>query len=74
MDENTIEMWKEVKDHDGIYSVSNLGRVRNNNTGKILGGDINSCGYRRVMLGSDRWFVHRLVATYFVENKMGTKK
>lgn len=25
---NDLEIWKEIKDYEGIYEVSNLGRVR----------------------------------------------
>ena len=35
------------------YYVSNFGNVKNIKTNKILVGDTNSCGYRRVLLKID---------------------
>lgn len=59
-------MWKK---YDNLYSVSEQGEVRNDKTMHILIGDINSKGYRRVVLkGKKKHFVHRLVATLFVDN------
>ena len=39
-----IEQWRLINDYDN-YEVSSHGRVRNNNTGRILKPGINSSGY-----------------------------
>lgn len=71
------EIWKDIKDYEGLYQVSNWGRVRSLNyshTGKvgILKPSKTKCGYLIVCLykdGKSKWFgVHRLVASTFLEN------
>ena len=63
-----MEKWKAIKGYEGIYEVSNLGRVRSKN-GEITPHP-NSTGYLRVQLSKNgekhRFFVHRLVADAFV--------
>jgi hypothetical protein len=49
------------------YEVSNLGRVRNITSGKMLRGTLCG-GYHRVQLNKKFLFVHRLVLTTFVDN------
>ena len=65
-----MEEWKAIKGYEGIYEVSNLGRVRSNN-GEITP-QPNSTGYLRVKLSKNgekrRFLVHRLVADAFVTN------
>ena len=58
-----------------MYEVSDTGEVRNKLTGKLVFGDRNSCGYRRVSFYNkehnppkQRVFLHRLVAQTFLEN------
>lgn len=66
-----MEIWIPIIDFEDYYEVSNLGNVRNRLTGKILVGDINSTGYRRVILyyngQKKRYFVHKLVAIHFCD-------
>lgn len=65
-----MEKWKEVKDWEEKYLVSDLGRVKSLITNKIIIGDKNNCGYRRVTFYNgdirERVFVHRLVAKTFI--------
>ena len=65
-----MEEWKAIKGYEGIYEVSNLGRVRSKN-GEITP-QPNSAGYLRVKLSKNgekrRFLVHRLVADAFVVN------
>lgn len=65
------EEWK-VTSEDDNYEISNLGRVKNRKTGRILKSHING-GYIQVSLcknGKRRTIkVHRLVTTEFIENK-----
>jgi len=64
------EIWKDVKGYEGLYLVSNLGRVKSiiNGKDKILKGTVNK-GYIRVHLSKQGQysikFVHRLVLYAF---------
>lgn len=72
------ETWKPISDYEGIYEISDQGRVKrikpeyNTYVGKILAGGYDSDGYRVVLLynsGKRRMFkVHRLVAEAFLPN------
>lgn len=65
-----MEIWKETV-RTG-YSVSSLGRVRNDKTGRFLKFDKTHDGYFRVSLGAKcRHRVHRLVALAFLDNEKG---
>lgn len=80
MELNMEEIWKEVKDFEGLYEVSNFGNVKSldriGNNGRHLKGKIlkqhkNAYGYWVVKLynnGSCSYFVHRLVAIAFIPN------
>ena len=67
-------MWISVKNYEGLYEVSNLGRVRSfhRNGEKILRNNIRPDGRCSVQLYKDgsnsRLFVHRLVAEAFLPN------
>ena len=64
------EEWRSI---DGFinYQVSNIGRVRNANTGRILKSAINERRYNTVILHGDNHrstkMMHRLVAQEFLE-------
>lgn len=64
------ELWKPVPDYEGLYEVSNYGRVKNSLTGQIMTGTINSYGYRvyRLSKGQNRkdFKGHRMVALAFL--------
>lgn len=68
------EQWKPIFGYDGMYEVSNLGRVRSLKYGKtrVLKSEKNWSGYLRVRLSKDskvnNYSVHRLVAQAFVHN------
>ena len=63
------EEWRRILESNGNYLVSNLGRVMNCMTGKILKPRLTKTGYARVHLPSGKtrrdFYIHRLVATYF---------
>lgn len=65
-----MEEWRVISKFPN-YSVSNLGNVMNTKTGRIMRLNIK-CGYSKVHLLNEKErksiFVHRLVATYFIEN------
>ena len=66
------EIWKDIEEYEGLYQVSNLGRVKRVNTNRILSSDINSQGYLRVKLSKNSTKsnkrIHRLVAQAFIPN------
>ena len=68
---DTHEEWRIIQETDGKYSISDKGRVRNNNTMHILSPS-NKEGYRHISLyinGKPRpKSVHRLVAMEFIPN------
>ena len=69
------EIWTAISGYEGLYDVSNMGRVRslkrNTTSGKILVGVPDKDGYLHVTLSKDgvprRRSVHRLVAMAFVD-------
>lgn len=71
------EIWKDIKGYEGLYQISNLGRVKSLGNGKsrkekILKPRKNSAGYLRVMLCKEGkikdFYIHRLVANTFLSN------
>lgn len=69
------EIWKDVKGYEGLYKVSNKGRVKSYSRyeeGRILKQNLNVGGYYVVGLTKDRKnvpkTVHRLVAEAFIPN------
>jgi hypothetical protein len=66
------EVWKDIKGYEGLYQVSNTGRV--SGPRKILKGSIQNKGFLMVALCKDgikpnkQFLVHRLVAFAFVDN------
>ena len=78
------EVWKDIKGYEGMYQVSNLGRVRSLNRiitnknkkyeikGKIISNSTSKLGYKKVTLQSNgerkTFQVHRLVAQTFINN------
>ena len=73
------EVWRDVDGYDGMYQVSDLGRVRSLKFGKVrvLRPGKDRGGYLLVVLCKDGKTstrkVHRLVAQAFIENDDETK-
>ena len=79
-----MEVWKSVKDYEGIYEVSNYGNVKSldhycvnrlgtgKQTGRVLKQQKSNKGYLRVTLSYNKkrftTGVHRLVALEFIPN------
>lgn len=74
------EIWKDITveykgvlhDFTGLYEVSNMGRVRNSKTGRIMKLIKNKQGYLLVALSRNgkqkNFYIHRLVASAFIPN------
>lgn len=71
------EIWKDIKDYEGKYQVSNLGNVKSlnyNGTGlvRLMKLSRSGRGYRHVSLTKNRIerkpYVHRLIAEAFIPN------
>ena len=74
------EIWKPINGYEGLYEVSNLGRVkslsklcgRSSRKDKLLKPCKNKGGYLSVILWKDgkikKFLIHRLVAIAFLEN------
>ena len=79
------EIWKDIIDFENYYQVSNFGNIKSlerwvNSTSnskqlrpsKILKGNIDRDGYKKVTLSKENKFkyytIHRLVALYFIDN------
>ena len=59
-----MEIWKDIEESE-LHQISSFGNVKNKKTNKIIKGDINNAGYKRVTFGNKHYFIHRLVAKYF---------
>lgn len=70
----TNEIWKSIKGYEGIYEISNKGRIKtfHNNDKIFLKPKVNYKGYEYISLcknGIMKWyFIHTLVANTFVNN------
>lgn len=71
------EIWKPIVGYEGLYEVSNLGKIaslhyRHSNR-RVIMKPFYQMGYLRINLNKDgsrkKYLVHQLVATAFVDNK-----
>ncbi|ASN70283.1 putative HNH homing endonuclease [uncultured Caudovirales phage] len=71
-----LEQWKDIDGYEGIYQISDHGRVKNRN-GLIMAARINK-GYLMVNLNKHRkcktYAIHRLVAKHFIKNPLGKRE
>ena len=66
------EFWKPIKDYEGLYDVSNFGRVRSVRRNKVMKGVSRKDGYVSCNLICDgkakNKLIHRIVAETFIPN------
>lgn len=66
------EIWKDIEGYEGVYQVSNFGRVKRVETNRILKGRKDSKGYLMANLSKNSIVsnktIHRLVAQAFIPN------
>ena len=71
---NNEENWKDIEEYEGLYQISDKGRIKSIGYGKerILNLKRNTKGYLQVNLsknGEHKWcLIHRLVALAFLSN------
>lgn len=82
----TKEKWKDIVGYEGLYRVSNCGRIKSlpkqvgfyMRSEKILKNNIDTYGYEYVILSkagkTKPFLVHRIVAIHFIENCMNKKE
>ena len=64
------EEWKDVSGYEGLYKVSNTGKVLSVRRNALLVPQDNGNGYKYVSLGaSGRAYIHRLVAEHFLPDR-----
>ena len=63
------EEWKPIKGLEGLYEVSNLGKIKSVRSNKVMAPRMTPTGYERVTLptneGRRDFYIHRLVAEVF---------
>ena len=73
-----LEEWKDIVGYEGLYQVSNLGRVKSLRKNKIRKPTANSRGYKQVDLWKSgkvtHTSIHRLVAFHFLEVPVNYKE
>ena len=70
------EIWKDITGFEGLYQISNLGRVKSKQRqggGGIVKPHVGKNGYMCVVLARDnritkRMTIHRLIGLHFIEN------
>jgi len=70
------ETWKDIPNYEGLYQVSNLGKVKSLlfNKEKILKTRLSTKGYELINLKGKTFRVHTLVANTFLSNPNNYKE
>lgn len=82
--ESEKEVWVDIKGYEGIYQISNFGKVKSlarilppagkrptfHTTEKILKENTDRSGYKRAKLNNKYVSIHRLVAIHFIPNPL----
>ncbi len=65
----TEEIWKDIPEYTNLYTISNLGRIKDRKS-RVMKFDLTKKGYQRITLRKmghlSRQYVHRLVLSVFV--------
>lgn len=65
-----VEIWKDAKGYEGLYQVSNLGKVKSLRRNVIMKPSCDKDGYYQLILSNGktrkRFFIHRLVYETFM--------
>lgn len=77
------EIWKDIPNYEGLYQISNKGRVKNTKTNKILSTYLSSykndnhTKYYKVDLSKNKkkkkYYIHRLMAITFLNLNSDSK-
>ena len=63
------EIWKDIPNYEGLYQISNKGRVKNTKTNKILSTYLSS--YKND--NHTKYYIHRLMAITFLNLNSDSK-
>ena len=66
-----MEVWKDIKDFEGLYQISNLGRIKSIKSNRNLKQSVDSCGYYSVGLTNKKtkiFRVHLIMAITFLNH------
>ncbi|MFK5676059.1 NUMOD4 domain-containing protein [Ligilactobacillus sp. LYQ60] len=70
----SIERWEDIPGYEGLYQVSDYGRVRMENSRRLLKPFDNGKGYLRIKLNNDSgrraFYVHKLVLATFSDKPL----
>jgi hypothetical protein len=67
-----LELWKDISSYEGLYVISNHGRVKSVKKNKVLKSLYDTKGYLYIGLSKNgketKFKIHRLVCIHFLEN------
>jgi len=69
----SCEQWRPIRGFEGLYSVSDLGRVKNDRSDRILRGSAAGKGYRKIILCDNGNQTHRYVHEVVLEAFIGPR-
>ena len=68
-----MEEWKDINGYEGLYMISNFGRIKSLYQNRILKPKVDKNGYLEIGLMKNKrrkyFKVHRLVAMNFIDNQ-----
>lgn len=63
------EIWKDIKEYEGLYQVNTIGIIRNK-SGRLRKPEVSNSGHYRINLSKEgrvkKYLVHRIVANHFL--------
>lgn len=67
-----MENWKVIKEFKDLYEISNLGNIRHYETKELKKLRVHKTGYIVTTFNHKPYYVHRLVAKYFIGDSFFT--